>query len=112
MGVDYYQCDGCGRGYRDDSEYACYCDCGCNFCNLKCGKLDNYLDPATKDEPEKNDPRYQDYLNGECHIDKSKPITCVICRKESYTETALLEALLEHYRITRSQAMEIWKKQT
>ena len=54
MGVDYYQCQSCDTGYRDDSDYACYCDCGGNFCHKDCGKLDNYevLDDIDLDDHE------------------------------------------------------------
>jgi len=109
MGVDYLQCDGCQTGYRDDSDYACYCDCGNSFCSKECGKLDNYLDPATQEEPEEDDPAYQDFLDGECHIDKTKPITCVVCRYESHTDYVLLEAVIKHFNITKEIAINIWK---
>ena len=108
MGVDYYKCDGCGRGYRDDSEYACFCNCGSMFCSEQCGKLENY---AVLEEQDEGDPRYQDWIDGNCQIDKDKPITCCICRKESYNEQVLLYALLQHYGITKEQAVEIYKKQ-
>lgn len=109
MGVDYLQCDSCQRGYRDDSDYACYCDCGNSFCHKDCGKLNNYLDWATREEPEEDDPDYQDYLDGVCRIVKSQPVTCVICRYEQYTDYILFESLLKHFKITRDQAIDIWK---
>lgn len=106
MGVDYLQCNGCQTGYRDDSDYACYCDCGNSFCSKECGKLDNY---EVLDEIDEDDPRYQDYVDGECHIDKSKPITCVVCRYESYTDYVLLEAVIKHFNITKEIAINIWR---
>lgn len=108
MGVDYYQCDSCNLGYRDDSDTACSCDCGSMFCRHKCGKLENW---AEMEEPEEDDPKYQAWLNGNCRIDMDKPTTCVICRKEKENDRVLLYALFEHYGITRDQAFEIYKKQ-
>jgi hypothetical protein len=99
MGVDYYTCANCDFGYRDDSEYACFCECGNNYCRKDCGKLENYQDYSEEtDDNEEN-----------CRIDKSLPITCVICRKEKSTDYAILEALLKHFKITRKQAEKIWK---
>lgn len=106
MGVDYYQCAGCTIGFRDDSDYCAWCECGNCFCNVKCGKLENY---QVLDELDEDDPRYDDYVNGEHRIDMSKDITCVICRNESYTDYTLLEAVCKHFRITRDQAVNIWR---
>jgi len=104
MGVDYYQCDGCDTGYRDDSEYACGCDCGGMFCSDICGKLTNFTYDF-EDEDEDGDPG-----KGNA-IDASAPITCVLCRAERATDFGLLSALLKHYKLTREEAFEIYKKQ-
>lgn len=113
MGVDYYQCDGCDNGYRDDSEYACFCDCGSKFCNSVCGKLQNYysFEDLERQKVDENDPRWEELENGLNHIDKDKPITCCICRKEKYNHYVLFHALLRHYNITEEDAFEIYKKQ-
>lgn len=118
MGVDYCSCDGCSFGYRDDSEYICHCDCGSAFCSFSCGKLENYFDPYNPEQQKKgelideDDPRWEVWENeGNFSIDKSKPITCVNCRKEVENDSILLAALLEHYNLTRDQAVQIWKKQ-
>ncbi len=111
MSVDYYQCDSCNIGYRDDSQYACACECGANFCSLECGKLDNYADPANQEEPDEDDSAYQDYIDGNCRIDKNKHITCLICRKEKFTDYGLLHVLMEHFNLTYEQVIEIAKKQ-
>lgn len=100
MGVDYYTCSNCGTGYRDDSEYCCYCDCGSNFCDDDCGKLKNFTYEYDEDDPEKGHA-----------IVKGIPITCVICRKESANDYVLLEALLKHFKLTRKQAFKIYKNQ-
>lgn len=109
MGVSYFTCDGCNIGYRDDSDFACYCDCGSNFCNKDCGKLDNYLDPSSYQDLDEEDPLYQDYIDGDYHINKDKQITCVICRNESYTNSTLLDSLMKHFNITKEQVIDIWK---
>src|SRR5271165_4308841 len=97
MGVDYYQCDACGFGFRDDSDYCVWCECGAKFCSESCGEMDNYS--------EWNDVEQTN------RFDLNKDITCVCYRKEHATSDMLLGALLEHYSITRDQAIEIWKKQ-
>lgn len=99
MGVDYYQCDSCNTGYRDDSEYACCCDCGGIFCSDICGKLTNFTYEYDENGADGN------------AIDAAVPITCVLCRFQKATDFGLLEALLKHYNITRADAFEIYKKQ-
>jgi hypothetical protein len=118
MGVDYLQCDGCDIGYRDDSDYCVSCDCRASFCRLGCGKLKNYYDPflpeeitGKETEIDENDPRWDDWDDGNFAIDKKKPITCVVCRKEKENDQVLLAALLKHYKITRKDAIKIWRKQ-
>jgi putative heme degradation protein len=95
MGVDYYQCANCNRGFRDDSEYCAYCECGNCFCSKECGKLENYGDWSEEDDTHR--------------IDLEADITCVICRHEAYTDYTLLESLLKHFNITREQAVNIWR---
>ena len=97
MGVDYYTCASCTIGFRDDSELAVHCDCGNQFCSIKCGLVDNY------GEWDEDRESYK--------IDDSKDVTCVICRKEKFTDYVLLEALLKHFNITREQAEEISRNQ-
>ena len=113
MSVDYSQCDGCDRGYRDDSDCCVTCDCGSSFCYRKCGKLDNYysFEDLEKQKVDEEDPRWEELENGHNHTDKSKPITCCICRKEKYNHYVLLQALLRHYSLTEEDAFEIFKKQ-
>lgn len=108
MGVDYYTCHGCNIGYRDDSPSACYCDCGNNFCNKDCGKLDNYEEIL--EEPDENSLNYQDWIDVNWRIYKDMPITCVICRNEKFTNYSLLCAVLKHFNITRDQAINIWRE--
>lgn len=117
MGVDHYSCDGCSCGYPDDSDYICSCDCGSGFCSFQCGKLENYFNPWNpyfqKKGPaiEDDDPRHDKWEEGDYSIDKNKPITCAVCRKEKENDWVLLCALLRYYKITREEAIEIWKKQ-
>lgn len=104
MGVDYYKCDSCDIGYRDDDESGCFCDCGGSFCSAQCGKLENF----TYDYDEGEDDSSQG--NGYALI-KGVPITCVLCRLVKATDFGLLNALLKHYGITRERAFEIYKKE-
>lgn len=95
MGVDYYQCTGCSRGFRDDSEYCVFCECGNCYCSEECGKLDNY-----KEWNEETDSH---------RVDLEKDVTCTVCRNENYTDYTLLEAVCKHFNITRNQAVDIWR---
>lgn len=108
MGVDYYECDGCALGFRDDSDYCAWCECGSKFHTVQCGKLQNY---QILDELDEDDPRYDDYVNGEHRIDMNQPITCVICRKEKHTPYILLQALLKHFNLSEKEAVKIWRGQ-
>lgn len=113
MGVDYLQCDGCSSGFRDDSDYCVTCDCGSMFCNKICGKLENYYSfrDLEKQKVSDDDPRWEELENGHNHLDKSKPITCCICRKERYNHHVLLQALLQHFNLTEEEAFEIYRNQ-
>lgn len=97
MGVSYYTCDQCSFGFRDDSEYYRYCDCGHCFCSIECGKLLNVGD-------------YNEDTDSYA-IDENFPITCIFCRKESYTTFALFQSLLKHYNLSMEDAVKIWKDQ-
>jgi len=105
MGADYYTCDSCNMGYRDDSDFACNCDCGSNFCHKDCGKLENF----TYEYDDPDCPTGEDYVEGSHHVDEDLPITCTICRKEVATDYILLEVLLRKCNLTREQVMEMWK---
>ena len=107
MGVDYYQCASCTLGFRDDSDYCAWCECGNCFCSTKCGKLENFVEEYVEHEEDES----KDVYRGD-RIDAEKPVTCVICRDEQYTDHTLLEAVLEHFSITREQAVNIWRSIT
>lgn len=98
MGVDYYTCDRCDHGFRDDSEYYRTCDCGYCFCSAECGKLQNIQE------------EYNEKTNTYA-LDENTPITCVFCRKEDSTTYDLFNALLKHYNISLDDAVKIWKDQ-
>jgi hypothetical protein len=96
MGVDYYECHSCSHGFRDDSEYVFYCECGSHFCSVKCGEPTNYGE--WNDDTESN------------RINNDEEITCVVCREEVFTDYALLQGLLKHFNIDREQAIELVRK--
>jgi hypothetical protein len=98
MSVDYYTCDKCGHGFRDDSDDYRHCKCGYCFCSAECGKLENIQ--------EKYDEKTDSYA-----VDKNIPITCIFCRKESYTTSDLFNALVAHYNLSPEDVVKIWKEQ-
>lgn len=103
MGVDYYECDACGLGYRDDSNYIAYCECGQQFCSKQCAKLKN------SKAYDQDDPDFDHNLF--VRLDKLKLVTCCICRKERHTTYVLLNALLKHYNLSIEDAEKIWRGQ-
>ncbi|CAB4196575.1 hypothetical protein UFOVP1290_95 [uncultured Caudovirales phage] len=102
MGVDYCSCNKCGIGFRNDSDYCRWCECGNRFCSMKCAKLKNYQEDEDEDDED------DEYSN---RIDKDLDITCCICRNEIYNDYILFQALMAEYNLTRDQVIEIWKKQ-
>ena len=91
MGVDYYECNKCGRGFRDDSDYCVYCDCGNHFCNEKCAQPEY-------EAREEDDDAWQ-----QC-------VSCIVCRNEHCTDYALLEFLLKHFSISKKDAEKLYFK--
>ena len=98
MGVDWYSCSNCGQSFPDCGYYFTCSKCEHLFCSDKCG---------AKHLIEEGEPGYSEKdINWYGHC-----TTCVLCRKESATDNQLLHALLEHFKITYEQAMEIYRKQ-
>ena len=106
MGVDYFECESCNLGFRDDSDYCIWCECGCGFCSIQCGRVQNCLENYIEGEDDESQDRYR----GD-RIDLDKPVTCIICRAEKYTTYTLFQALLDHFNLTKEQAIDIWRAQ-
>lgn len=99
MGVDYYECNKCGFGFRDDSEYCVYCDCGAHFCSKDCANP-TY---ETRIEKLKEFGSERDYEYEAC-------ISCCVCNNEHCTDYALLQFLLGHFNISIDEAKELYFK--
>lgn len=94
MGVDFYTCANCGDTFPDCSYYfSCYI-CYHHFCSNECG-----------DRKVEENPRDPDGSLGYEEI-----TTCKLCRKEDATDHQLLNFLLGHFKLTREQAMELYRK--
>ena len=91
MGVDYYACKRCNEAYPDCGDYFHCRGCESDFCSDRCGGRQ-----VVEDEVDE----YGDTLT-----------TCVLCRKEVFTEPQLFYALLKHFSITYEQAVEICRNQ-
>jgi hypothetical protein len=81
--------------YVSDSKEYFYCNCHKLFCSNECGVM-----------------KYKDMektIKGKTCIKTIE--TCKYCRLESATNNDLFDALLKHYRISREDAFDIWKKQ-
>lgn len=89
MGVDYYECNKCGCGFRDDSDYCIYCSCGSHFCDESCA------DPVYNETERK-----QGYY--------LEPESCCVCRNEHCTDYGLLQFLLGHFNISRGDAEKLY----
>ncbi len=101
MSIDYYKCMNCSASYRADSHYGVECECESIFCSKECGKLENHQ--------EWNEDEDQEWSELVHRVDKSKPCTCILCRKEKYTDSMLLNSLLKRFNITKEQAINIWR---
>lgn len=89
MGVDYYQCNFCDTGFRDDSDYCVYCNCGAHYCCKNCAK-----------------PKYELIEDGDDSYEQC--ISCVVCRNQHCTDYALLMFLLEHFSLSKEKAIEMY----
>jgi hypothetical protein len=83
MGVDFFQCDGCGETICDCGSYErCEGECGRRWCERKCADMDG------ADE---------DYV-------------CKYCREEDVEDGVLLKFLLKHYKLTEKKAKKMYFK--
>lgn len=85
MGIDYRTCV-CGENFPDCDATWCE-DCGTAFCSNECSG-------CTNNEDENGEEVYG---------------CCVVCREENTSDSELLDALMKHYKLTRDQALEIWR---
>lgn len=90
MGVDYYACNFCNTGFRDDSEYCVYCGCGAHFCCEDCAK-----------------PKYE-LVKDKYGYEYKECVSCVVCRNQYCTDHALLKFLLEHFSLSKEKALEMY----
>ncbi len=119
MSICYSKCEGCGSTFTDCDDFTVTCDCGECFCEYSCGKLQNHYTSEQEQEMSDNysngndddDPRAEAlFENGDHHVDPSKPITCMLCRKDKATDEQLLKFLLKHFKLTRQKATTMWKR--
>lgn len=82
MGVDFYTCAICKYNFPDCGDFV-RCECGKVFCSDECANM-------TYDE---NDEGF-----------------CVICQKKNADDSTLLKFLLNHFNLTREQAVDMWSK--
>lgn len=91
MSVDYYQCHKCRTGFRDDSPYCIYCECGAQFCSGECAEP--VLEWVPDGDP---DDQYE-----QC-------VSCCVCRTEHCTQYTLLNFLLEQLNLTYEEAKKLY----
>jgi len=91
MGVDFYTCanEGCRRTFPDCGPYFGCTTCYSHFCDDECGDK-KVIDKSLKAWEDGNS-------------------TCNLCRGESVLDKDLLSFLLKKYKITREQAVEMYK---
>lgn len=90
MGVDYYTCQNCQRNFPDCGYYFTCTGCENSFCSNKCGG-------KQVEEESADGLSYNDLTS------------CVLCREEVITDADLLAFILEHFKITHQQAMEMYR---
>ena len=97
MGVDYYECDKCSFGFRDDDERVIWCEsCCAKFCSKECAKPVMELNTAKMEEVPED---YEEY---------EVCVECCVCRKEHCSDDALLSFLLKHLELDREQAEKLY----
>ena len=81
MSVDFYSCDCCGETFPDCGFYIT-CDCGKKWCSHLCAEDDGY-------DGEKD--------------------SCSFCRNEKFTDTQLLEYIMNVQHINRQVIIDSMK---
>lgn len=90
MGIDYYTCFGCERAFPDVIAYHNCEECGNIYCSTKCAKPE-LIESVEDDSDEER-------------------TSCVYCRDEIITDTDILSAVLQHFNISKEEALELYKK--
>jgi hypothetical protein len=62
MGLDYYNCDYCGRIFCDAGDYTS-CECGAKWCSNRCAEKEGYKISTIIDE---DGDEVEDYDNASC----------------------------------------------
>jgi hypothetical protein len=94
MGIDYYSCANCGRNFPDCGNFF-GCLCGEYFCSNECGGRQAEDPPDDLDD----DDYYEDVT------------TCILCRKESFTDADMMQFLLIKLNLTYEQAVDMLKRE-
>ena len=97
MGVDFYACENCGHIFPDCGDYF-LCDCGAHFCCDECGQR-KITEPSEDSED-------SDELG---LLEEVK--TCIFCRLEAVADFELIPFLLKTLRLTRAQAVDMFRKE-
>ena len=89
MGVNFFPCDHCGQSICDCGPYV-RCDDGCcrRWCDRTCAKADGF--------------RRDDGGDDDCER------SCNFCRGEDVEAKPLLECLLEHFKLSRQEAVRLY----
>lgn len=89
MGIDFYSCERCGRGFPDVIDYV-YCDCGNIWCCEECAEEDEFEYGVEIDE------------DGD-EVYSCEGSTCKYCRNEDFNDSELLDHSLKLLKMTREQ---------
>lgn len=107
MGIDYFVCQKCGRGFPDTSDYIdCSDDCRSLWCCEKCADEDGLIYEDCKlgydiDDNDCDNDCY-DCLN---YIGRS----CKYCREEDFETETLFKFALEELKISKEELIQKYK---
>lgn len=97
MGVDFYTCAVCGDNFPDCGEFTRCGGCEEVFCGQECAQP-------------KCSAKVCEYDNGHGEYDGCDGCSCVLCRKEKVTDAVLLAFVLSYHRMTREEAVDMYRK--
>ena len=95
MGVDFYACRNCDETFPDCGEFYSCEQCGRYYCSTECADfspIEQMADEGDEDYDEDN-------------------VQCGICSKKTPDTGEMFCALLKHFKISREDAIKIWREQ-
>lgn len=95
MGVEFNACNKCGDTFYEGSSRCKSC-CGLDWCSSECAKAEGF-----REEPKGFKQKGSIY---------SQETSCNFCRKEDFSDTELLNFLVNSHNSSRQEVVEMYKE--